>query len=89
MVNLLHRFLLVNDWISDAFGKIQESAPIVRSLHAGFENCGFGRIIELSEPISLNTAVKALKAHLKLEKRNYYVLINFIISISSSSWECS
>lgn len=62
-------FYIVNDWICKAFQshKITNPTPIVQSNIVGFENCGFGRIIELENPISLYQAAELLKKYLKLK----------------------
>jgi len=66
---------IVNDWICGAFinCKTSDPVPIVRSSIAGYENCGFGRIIELENPISLQHAAELLKKYLKLQN----CIINF------------
>ena len=65
----MHILFLVNDWITRAFLDFEISllAPIIQSSIPEFENCGFGRIIELNEPISLDKAVSLLKDFLKLK----------------------
>lgn len=72
---ILISFSLVNDWICKSFEnfKINSSVPIVRSAHQGYENCGFGRIIELGEAISLNQSVEVLKRFLKLENCKFFL----------------
>lgn len=57
----------VNDWICDAFrDNIKSCKAIVPSTVPGFEKSGFGRVIELSTPISLLQAILLTKSFLGL-----------------------
>lgn len=62
---------IVNDWICKVFDgcEISSSAPIIRSSLIDYEGCGFGRVIELKEGISLNQSASFLKQFLKLSNR--------------------
>lgn len=94
MLYLITTLFTVNDWICDAFKEFTFSSksPISRSTVAGFENCGFGRIIELDSPISLNVAAKVLKKYLGLSHRTdlfiitFHILIYYIFTLYFSSF---
>ena len=91
---LFHSFV-VNDWICDAFNKckIISSVPILRSNLEGFDNCGFGRIIELSEAISLNQSAELLKQFFNIKNctndQSISYLSIFEFRIFSTLWKGS
>jgi putative NIF3 family GTP cyclohydrolase 1 type 2 len=60
---------LVNDWISEAFkGNVMSSKPIAVANYTTLpDQCGFGRLVELGFPITLEDAIGRVKSHLNLD----------------------
>lgn len=62
-----YNLCVVNDWMTGAFdGLFKDSIPIVPLKVDGGEGCGYGRLIQLSEKISLSDAISRIKSHFKL-----------------------
>lgn len=75
--------MLVNDWMLNAFSDcsaFESVAPIQPTKCDAESGCGYGRLMKLEKPISIEEACEVIKAHFGL-KFGKFVFQNLLGSL--------